>query len=147
MNPPIRLLATYHELTPQPPQWLLQTPGREMWLVGHPGTAPAYMLVVPDLDARVTFDIRSARNHETTLNRPLPRWARYSAGVAIAMADAGWVLPGVEVVIAGDEPQGPRYEYAIGMTFAALWYEFNQQAYDGKMLLDLLEWVQKHYIK
>jgi galactokinase len=148
MNPPLRLFIAFQQRYNDPPPYVLQVPGRDMWLAAAPSGNNNYTLVAPDFDATTVFDLRSARAHKTNIRRPLPRWSRYSAGVLVTLADEGALaLPGVLAVIAGDEPAGPRYEYALGMAFAALWYAVNGQTCDENCLIRLLTRVQKRYVQ
>lgn len=143
MNPPLRLLLAYQQRFSDEPAHLLPVPGREMWLAAHPSGDSNYTLLVPDLDGNTTFDQRSARDLRTTLKRPLPSWSRLCAGVVVLLAERGLQLPGMVVVLAGDEPRGPRYEYALGMGFALLWHTVNGRECDAQCLIQVLERVRR----
>lgn len=145
-NPPVRLLTAYQSCFSQPPDLVLPVPGREMWIATEFDDRHVYTIITPDLDGRSVFDRRSAKQRRTIRNRPLQRWARYPAGVALILSEDGLDIPGGTMVIVGDEPSGPRYEHALGMAFAALCYAYHQQAYDVDLLLDIMERVQKHYL-
>ena len=148
MNPPLRLLIAFQQRHSDPPSYVLQVPGRDMWLAAAHSGNNSYTLVAPDLDANTTFDLHSARLRKTNIRRPLPRWSRYPAGVLATLADSGQLqLPGMLTVMAGDEPSGPRYEYALGMAFGALWYVVNGGACDEPCLINLLSRVQKRYMQ
>lgn len=146
INPPLRLLAATHDLLQTSPEYLVAVPGREMWAAAIQQERHAYTLIVPDLDARTTFDNRSAKRKQTTRNRPLPRWARYPAGALLLLNAEQLTLPGVKVVIIGHEPLGPRYEYTLGMVFMALLFDHNEQDYDAQRLVRLMEQVQRDYL-
>lgn len=143
VNPPLRLLAVFQEVCALAPDWLLTVPGREMWVAAHVEPTQKYAVYAPDVAGRVVFDIRSARQGLTYIHRPLPRWARYVAGVAVVMHDEGWALPGATVVIAGEEPSGPRYEHALGMGFAALWHAYHERPCADRVLIELLDRVPR----
>jgi galactokinase len=127
------------------PEWVIQAPAREMWVAAMLEAQPEFTLIVPDLEARTTFSLRSAKNKTTVMNRPLPRWARYAAGTVIALSEAGMELGGFHAVVIGTEPTGPRYEYAIGLTLAALCCQMADQSCQPEQLLDLLERVRRDY--
>lgn len=146
INPPLRLLAAFQQNRPGTPHWVLEVPGREMWVAAEVGQSGEYTILAPDLDGRTTFNRRSARSMRTVLSRPLPRWSRYIAGVTLALNDDGLQVPGAYAVIVGEEPPGPRYEHALGMACAALWYAYNQEECALPELLDLMERVQHHYM-
>lgn len=147
INPPLRLLAAFQQTYPNAaPEWIVSAPGREMWVAAHIETSGKFTLITPDLDGRTTFDRRSARTKRTTHNRPLPSWARFPAGVVLELSAKGLDLPGVRAIMAGEEPPGPRYDYAMGLVLAALCYEVNGQTYKPNTLIDLMERVRRTYI-
>lgn len=146
MNPPIRLLTAFQEHQTHSPETLLQVPGREMWVAADLGNSHRYTLISPDMHGHTSFDRRSARQKRTVRGRPLPRWARYAAGVILELAQDDVLLPGGTIVLVGDEPSGPRYEHALGMATAALCYEHNGHEYDVQDLLNVMERVQKNYL-
>lgn len=99
-----------------------------------------YTIVVPDLEDEVRVTVDSARLGQTALNRPLPDWAQFPAGVLPLLADAGLSLPGGDIALAGEEPSGPRYVYALGIATAALVCEMAGAPYDAERLT---EWVER----
>jgi galactokinase len=147
-DPPVRLLLAFQNAFPSMmPEWVTQAPGREMWTAAKVDTQPEFTIFVPDLEARTTFSLRSAKTRTTVMNRPLPRWARYAAGVLIAMCESGMEIPGFQAVVIGTEPNGPRYEYAIGMTVAALCCQIARETCEHEQLLELLERVRRDYVE
>ncbi len=148
INPPLRLLVAFQQSYPsQEPEWIVQAPGREMWVAANITSSDKFTIVAPDLDARTKFDRRAAKSRRTFTNRPLPRWARYPAGVIITLYAEGMDTPGMEAIVAGEEPPGPRYDYALGMAFAALWHQFNQRPYTTDSLIELVDRVQREYVE
>lgn len=147
LNPPLRLLASFQETFPsQRANWILSVPGRDMWIAASIYENGKYSVSLPDIDGKTAFSVRSARLKQTYNNRPIPSWSRYLAGVAVLLSDADLTLPGADIVIAGEEPAGPRYEYSVGMAFAAMWYQFNSMNYNHAILLDLMEQVRRDYV-
>jgi galactokinase len=98
-----------------------------------------------DGNGHTTFSYQSAKRKQTIHHRPLPRWARYIAGVTV-MVDVAQ-MPGIDVVVCGDEPAGPRYEHALGIVFAALWYEINMESCDSDQLLEIAERTRREYVE
>ncbi len=146
-DPPIRLLAAFNEVYPSlSPSHVIQPPGRDMWIAAAVNTTREYTLHASDLGGRTKLNWRSAKQKMTVLRRPLPRWARYPAGVIYLLGDTGIEVDGVDVVIVGDEAHGPRYDFALGVTVAALWYELNDLPYTPESLIDLVERVRREYI-
>ncbi len=147
-DPPMRLLLAFHQQFPNAsPDWVMQGPGRDMWVAACPNTEVQFTLIVPDLHARTTFSFRSARTKTTVFNRPLPHWARYPAGVLLLLRDAGLESIGLQATLAGGEPPGPRYDFALGMTIAALEHEIHERPYSHDSLVDMLEQVRRDYVE
>lgn len=146
-DPPIRLLSTFQACYPaQSPDIMLKAPGREMWIAARITGDGAFTLIAPDVSGRVTFDQRSARQKRTGQGRPLPRWSRYPAGVVVFMTGMQMDVPGFVAVLLGDEPQGPRYEHALGIALAALWYAYNGIPYDDAQVLEIVERTRRDYV-
>jgi hypothetical protein len=126
---------------------VLKAPERDIWAAAArplEGEDDALTVCAPDLGARVTFNLRSARLKRTVLNRPLPRWARYPAGVLLALP---LDVPGLHIVMLGDEPAGPRYEHSLGVAFAALCSEVCATPIPAARLLELVEQVRRDYVE
>jgi galactokinase len=146
-NPPVRLLSLFTQVFPQQsPERVLKTPGREMWTASTSAPNDILTIYLTETQARTRFTVRSARYKKTARRRPLPSWARYIAGVAWALDEQNMDIPGMQVAIAGNEPQGPRYDYALGMAFAALVYHLNQKLCTDSALVELVERVRRDYI-
>ncbi len=147
-NPPVRLLSLFNHVFPNmSPERVIKTPGREMWVASTSAPNDILTLYVSETNARTYFTVRSARRKETARSRPLPSWARIISGVAVLLCDQNMDVPGMFIAIAGNEPQGPRYDYALGMTFAALCYHLNHQLCTDNTLLELVERVRREYIE
>ncbi len=148
VNPPLRLLVMFEEQFPgQTPDWIVQAPGREMWVVAVSLPGDKYSINAADLDSQVTFNWRGAKQRRTLLNRPLPKWARYPAGVVYTLNQMDIATPGIEAIVAGEEPSGPRYDYALAMAFAALWYEIGGHDYDTDTLIEVVDRVHRDYLE
>jgi galactokinase len=147
-DPPIRLLAAFQDSYPSAnPDLIMQAPGREMWVIASFNVSNQYSIAAPDMGGCTTFSHQSAKNKRTVMNRPLPSWARYSAGVIVALGNAGLYVSGVEAAIAGEEPSGPRYEYALGITVAALWHHLNELPYTTASLIEIIDRVRREYVE
>jgi galactokinase len=147
-NPPLRLLAAFQDACPgQPPEWIVRAPGREMWLAAIRVTLRQFTLIAPDLEARTTFDLRSARGRRTVDQRPLPRWAVYAAGVTLALVDQGLDITGLKLVAVGEEPPGPRYDYGLGMALAALWHDIYGLEYTIDRLIEVVDRARREYVE
>lgn len=115
-----------------------------MWAAACFNGSARCTVYTADGDGRTSFSYQSAKRKQTIHHRPLPRWARYMAGVTV-MVDVA-EMPGINVVICGDEPAGPRYEFSLGILFAALWHEINLEQVDPALLLEVVEAVRRDYV-
>jgi galactokinase len=144
----MRLLMSFQQHFPAlTPDWILQAPGRDMWVAATFIDNPTFSIAVADLDARATFSYRSAKTRTTALNRPLPGWARYPAGVLLALRDEGLEATGLQAALAGGEPRGPRYDHSLGIAIAALWCQVHQRPYTIEGLVELVERVRREYVE
>jgi galactokinase len=144
----MRLLLAFQQAYPEiTPDWLVQAPGREMWVAAVADPGDLFTLALPDADVRTSFNPRSARLRSTILQRPLPVWARYPAGVVVLLRADGLAQQGVRAVLTGSEPPGPRYDHALGMAMAALLYEMQRLPYTADTLFEIVEQVRRDYVE
>lgn len=147
-DPPLRLLVAFHQTFPDvSPEWIAQAPGREMWVAAVPHQRNQFTVIVPDLEGETTFSLRSAKARRTVLNRPLPDWARFPAGVMVALSHNGLDSTGLDAIIVGEEPAGPRYHYGLGMAVAALLHELHTRPYSAEDLIGMVEQVRREYVE
>jgi len=147
-DPPVRLLAAFQETFPsQELVWLVRAPGRDTWIAAARSDNETFTVASPDLDARVTFSLQSARVRRTVLQRPLPRWARYPAGVTLTVDNEGLDVIGLNMVVMASEPPGPQYDYSIGIAFAALWHEIYNRPYTMDRLIDIVDRARREYVE
>jgi hypothetical protein len=146
-NPPLRLLLAFQEAYPAvSPEHILKAPGRDMWIAAVAGQTDGYTIHAPDMTGRTTFNWRTAKNRRTILNRPLPKWARYPAGVIVELGNMDMDAPPLDAIVVGEEPSGPRYEFSMGIVVAALWHQLNDLTYTAESLLDIGDRVRRDYI-
>ncbi len=146
LDPPVRLLAQFNQHFPDSAHNLIvQAPGRELWIAAALNGSGRCALRAAELDAGTAFTLQSAKSHQTFMRRPLPRWARYAAGVWLAMEDTD--LPGLNAALCGNEPPGPRYEYAVGLAFAALLHELSERPYTAARLIEIIDRVHRDYVE
>ncbi len=147
-NPPLRLLMSVQRVFDAPQaDWIVQAPGREMWLAAVVAQEADYALTSDDAGGKVRFNHRSAKTRQTLLKRPLPEWARYPAGVIAHLGDAGLAIPGFKAILLGDEPAGPRYSFGTGLVTAALCHELVEQPYTPEQLNDIVDAVRRTYVE
>lgn len=147
-NPPLRLLtAVNRTLDPQRPHHIIKLTQREMWGAAQPSARYWYRLDAPDLKRSVQFSHRSAKCHQSVLRRPLGHWARYVAGVVAQLGDDGLNFPPFHLVVIGDEPMGPRYEFGMGLATAQMCFELADITATDAMLFHVVEQVRRDYVE
>jgi hypothetical protein len=55
-------------------------------------------------------------------------------------------MPGIDAVVCGNEPIGSRYEFALGILFAAFWRDLNGQPVSEAELVELTNRVRRDYL-
>lgn len=126
----------------------MRAPGRDMWIAAARASAEEFTLVMADSEgAKATFNLQSAKVKRTVMQRPLPRWARYPAGVTLILAQEGLDVIGLKMVVIGDEPPGPRYDYGLGIVFAALWQELHGMSYTVDDLIAIVDRARRDYVE
>jgi hypothetical protein len=147
-NPPLRLLTRAQQIFDAPqPSWIVQAPERDMWIAATVNTGTEYAFNADEYQSRVRFSYRSARQRQTVLRRPLPLWARYPVGVVTALADAGLDIPAFHALLLGNEPQGPRYDFGLGMVTAAFCYALAGRDAAPGTLMEVVEQVRREYVE
>lgn len=152
---PLHLLASFQQFYPQfaAPAWTIQAPGRETWVAAvvapdDASLAPVYQIACVNHSAQTRFTARSAKQRHTQTQRPLPSWARYPAGVMLAMSESGFDIPAIYAVsLSEDTAFGARHDHALGMAYATLWHEIAGQPYTQQTILDLVERVRRQYVE
>jgi hypothetical protein len=138
---PLRLIVNYQAAFGTTPAYVLKAPGREFWIAAETTDTGVMDLRAPDLDGAAVFHRRSARDLHTVRGRPLPRWARLAARVLLALHTPGGT--GCRAVLVGEEPAGPRYDYALAMAFATFCLAMAEQPCDDAAVADVMEKVRR----
>lgn len=79
---------------------------RAVWIACAPATAPHSTLLAADLSERVSFSSETIPAKIDLAGNPLPQWAKYPAGCAWALTEAGYETPAINAVFASDVPRG-----------------------------------------
>lgn len=168
MNQP--LIETFKKYFTTAPKWISVAPGRVNLLGEHvdyndgfvlPAAIdrrvqvaasaipePLVTLVAVDLDKRITFHLSDLQEKIDNHGQPLPRWARYPAGVAWALGAAGVQVKGIQAVFSSDVPIGAGLSSsaAVEVAFAALWTAFHGQPHDRLELARLCQKAENQYV-
>lgn len=147
-NYPLHLLATFSHFYPtHTPQHIVKSPDHDIWVAAAQAGAENFNLASAEEQARTTFTWQTAKAKQTLFKRPMPHWARYPAGVIYVLCAEGMDLPGVYAAWISTEAPGPRAEYGVAMSIAALWYTLFERPYTAASLREVLEKVRREYLK
>jgi galactokinase len=143
----VHLLAGFSHFHPHAaPELVLQAPGRDLWAAVARGADAEFSIASLEMDMLTRFTYQTAKQRQSVLRRPLPSWARYASGMLVLMRNQGVDVAGFDVVVAGNERSEARYEYAIGLAFAAVYHTFGGRPFSEAGLVDLAEHVRREYL-
>lgn len=96
---------------------------RYMYFAGAPLEEPVVLLQALDLGEGAAFSLEDLESKVDLSGNPLPGWARYPAGVAWALQEAGFMVCGLQGVYSSDVPIGAGLSSsaAVEVAFAAAW--------------------------
>ncbi len=147
-DPPVHLLAGFARFLPdKTPELVLQAPGRALWAAVSRRTDDYFSMASLEFDSRAVFSYQSAKVRRTLMRRPLPSWVRYGAGMLVLLSNHGLDVGGFDAVVAGSESDEVRYEYSVGLAFAAIHHTLSGTAYTEDKLVDLAERVRREYVQ
>jgi galactokinase len=147
-DPPIRLLAAFQQAFPnESPDWITRAPGRDVWLAASPAPSDHFTVFSPDQGGQTTFSMRSAKLKQTVYQRMLPRWAYYPAGVMLVLYNLGHELNGRHIAVISEEPDGPAYDYGIGIAFTAYWHEVLDMPFTIDSLIEVVDKARRDYVE
>jgi len=101
-----------------------------------------------DLGERVTFDLKSIQQQKDWQGNQLPNWARYPAGVAWALQDAGLATPGMQAVYTSNIPigSGLSSSAAVEVAFAVAWQTLGRWQADRMRIAQLCQRAENIYV-
>ena len=96
---------------------------RAVWIAYSPSASLHSTLVAVDLDERVSFSPETILSKTDLDGKPLPHWAKYPAGCAWALNEAGYETPSINAVFTSDVPRGSGLSSsaAVEMAFLSAW--------------------------
>ena len=145
MNPRTFVLQTYQQQFGKPPEFLAMAPGRvnilgehvdyndgfvlpaaidrATWVAFSPADTDVITLIAADFKEESSFTADGITHKTDTHGTPLSEWARYPAGMAWALTQAGLSSPAMKAVFASDIPRGSGLSSSasIEMAFAVAW--------------------------
>jgi galactokinase len=143
----VHLLAGFARFHPDvTPEMILQAPGRALWAAVARRADETFSIGTVEFELHTRFSYQSAKQRQTLLRRPLPSWARYAGGILVLMSQHKLDMVGFDMVVAGNERDVARYEYAVGLAFAAVYYTLSGTPFTEAALVDLAERTRREYI-
>lgn len=102
-----------------------------------------------DLNEKVSFRLDQLDAQRDVDGKPLPHWARYPAGVAWALMDAGFTPQGIDAAYTSDIPigSGLSSSAAVQVAFAVTWQELGGWTIDRMRLAQICQRAENAYLK
>lgn len=121
---------------------------RDVRLVLAPTNDNLVTLHALDLGRSTTFSLGEVEAKTDTRGHPLPGWAKYPAGVAWALRQAGLDVKGFQGVFASDVPIGAGLSSsaALEMAFAIAWQALGGWSVDRLQLARLCQQAENTYV-
>jgi galactokinase len=101
-----------------------------------------------DLGERVTFNLESIQEKMDSQGHQLPNWARYPAGVAWALQEAGLSVRGIHAVYSSNIPigSGLSSSAAVEVAFAVAWQALGGWQADRMKISQLCQRAENIYV-
>ncbi len=121
---------------------------RAVWIAFSPSAAPHSTLVAADLSESVSFSSETIPAKTDLDGQPLPHWAKYPAGCAWALNEAGFATPAINAVFTSDVPRGSGLSSsaAVEMGFIAAWQALAGFEADGMSRAKLGQRAENVYV-
>ena len=121
---------------------------RAVYMVAAPTEDRIVSLQALDLGKTVSFRTDEVEAKLDQNGRPLPGWARYPAGVAWALQEAGLEVNGAQVSYSSTVPigSGLSSSAAVEVAFAGLWRAMGGWPVDNLNLARLCQRAENHYV-
>ncbi len=121
---------------------------REVRLVATPSQDGRVNLRALDLRKGVVFNLSEVEKRIDIAGKPLPGWARYPAGVAWALQEAGLQLSGMQAAFSSNIPigSGLSSSAAVEVAFACTWQILSGWEVDKLSLAKLCQRAENDYV-
>jgi galactokinase len=121
---------------------------QSVYLVAAPNTTGTVHLHAADINEEVVFNLEDLESMRDLGGAALPGWARYPAGVAWALQEAGFETQGFNGLYSSDIPIGAGLSSsaAVEVVFAATWEAFGDWSVDRMTLAQVCQKAENEYV-
>jgi galactokinase len=121
---------------------------REVWIACSPSSAPHTTLVAVDLNEKTSFSSETIPQKTAIAGKPLPHWAKYPAGCAWSLGNAGFETPAMNAVFTSDVPRGSGLSSsaAVEMGFIMAWQALGGWEAEGMTRAQLGQRAENQYV-
>ena len=121
---------------------------RSVYLVAAPNPSGTVHLYAADIHGEVVFNLEDLESMRALAGAALPGWARYPAGVAWALQEAGFETQGFNGLYSSDIPIGAGLSSsaAVEMAFAATWMAFGDWSVERMTLAQVGQKAENEYV-
>lgn len=121
---------------------------RAVDLLAAPVEDDLVTLMAPDQAECVTWHLNDLSGGCDRDGHPLPAWARYPAGVALALSAAGFAVRGMQALYAADIPVGAGLSSSAAVTvaFALAWSALGSWQVDKLRLAQICQQAENAYV-
>lgn len=121
---------------------------RAVHLAAAPSEDGTVTLVALDLGRKITFKLEALEQKCTSSGQPLPSWARYPAGVAWSLQQAGLPVQAIQAVYSSNIPigSGLSSSAAVEVAFATTWQKLSGWEMDKLSLAKLCQRAENEYV-
>ena len=121
---------------------------RAVRLAAAPTGDETVSLIALDLNEQTSFSLNRLEAKEDISGAPLPGWARYAAGVAWALQQAGYHVKGAKIAFSSDVPMGSGLSSsaAVEVGFAIIWRALGNWSLEPLRLAQLCQQAENSYV-
>lgn len=171
LHPPADLVRQFEAAFNAPPAFLVRAPGRVdligghtdynegfilaaaidryVWLAVRPLDTSIVSLKALDIDGQETaFRLTDLEKKSTITGHLLPPWARYAAGTAWSLQEAGLATPGSQIALTSNVPVGAGLSSsaAVEVAYATAWAHITGWEVDRMEMAQLCQRAESQYV-
>ncbi len=129
--------------------WVLPAAiNRTVWLAVKALPTPLVTVHAVDMNEQVAFRLTDLDAHKTLSGQDLPGWARFPAGVAWSLQEAGLATPGSQIAMIGNIPIGAGLSSsaAVEVAYGLAWAHITGWKVDKMALAQHCQRAENRYV-